>query len=404
MNVSPQSRLTPVRLVFRPDREGYIVEDVGTGEFYEMPRLCVLALEQLAAGKTIGAVEAELAARFPEEDVDMIGFAGQLLELGLVADLDGIAVKGANDGRIREAKPESGERHGRERIAKYALSPPMLAFYAAVVVANASLLVARPELLPRLSDAFPFASVALSSLTWLALSLVLIFLHELGHMTALRVHGLPARLGIGHRFVLVVVETEMSGVWRLDRKRRYAAFLAGIGVDQLVLLLALSVQAALPPETVGGVAGKLAALAVLDLTVKLAYQMCFFMKTDLYYVVEQATGCYNLMERSRDWLAGKLRGRDGEGSGKEREEPRAVRLYAAFYVFGYALQIGLIVFVFGPQLIAALSTAWRRLGESPAGAPFWDGVVFLAEFALFAGLLLRSWVRERREARAGRSA
>jgi len=313
-------------------------------------------------------------------------------------------VKGENDGHIREEKLESGERHGRERVATFLLSPPMLAVYAAVVVANVSLFVLRPELLPRFRDAFPFESVALSSLTWLALSLALIFLHELGHMMALRIHGLPARLGIGHRFVLVVVETEMSAVWRLDRKRRYAAFLAGIGVDQLVLLLALSVQAALPPEGAEGAARKLAALAVLDLTVKLAYQMCFFMKTDLYYVAEQATGCYNLMERGRDWLAGKLRGRDGEGAGKTREEPRAVRLYAVFYVLGYALQIGLIVFVFGPQLITALSTAWRRLGESAAGAPFWDGVVFLAEFALFAGLLLRSWVRGRREARAGRSA
>ena len=44
-------------------------------------------------------------------------------------------------------------------------------------------------------------------------------------------------------------------------------------------------------------------IIVLDIFIKFIYQCCFYMKTDVYYVVENVTGCYNLMESGKIYLS-----------------------------------------------------------------------------------------------------
>ncbi|PYI54488.1 PqqD family protein [Paenibacillus flagellatus] len=413
MNVTKESRVVPVELTVRPDRGGFIVEDARTGDYYEMPEPAVEALRRMREGGTLGEIGAELAGRYPDEEIDMVGFAGQLFELGLVAQVDGTAIgNGRPDGESEASAAIEGGVAGRNRrerggflwipqsFARLWVHPAVRAIAAAAVCANIALIAAKPELLPRYRDAFPFESMALNGVTWLVVSLALVLLHELGHIMALRAYGLPAKLGIGHRTIFVVLETEMDGIWRLEPKQRHVAYLAGMGADQLVLLLALAVQAAYPGE--GGWALKLAAFAAMDLFVKTLFQCCLFMKTDLYYVLENGTGCYNLMERSRRWLAVTLGGGSDGGRGADKE-PRAVRLYAVLLVAGYAFQLGLLAFYFAPQLIASAAAVVPHLADWDGGAAFWDAVVFVLEFALAAGLLVYSWRKQRGGGAASRS-
>lgn len=399
MKVTLQSTITPVELIVRPDRQDYIVEDAATKEYYEMTELCVEALKRMSEGKTLDAIQSELVSRYPGEEVDLLGFAEQLLELRLVAELDGNV--------LRTEKAEEGEAASRKRdsfgwispsLAKLWFHPVLRWLYVLAIAAIVGLLAAKPELFPRYGDVFLFDSMVANSLLWLGLSFVLLMLHEFGHIVAIRSFGLPAKLGIGHRFVFVVFETEMDDVWRLTPKQRNRAFLAGMGVDLLMLLLCLIVQAAAPGDP--GFAQRLAAFAALDLVVKLAFQCCFYMKTDLYYVVENATGCYNLMERSRSLIQGKLRRRNG-GEAGGAEEPRAVRWYSVFYVAGYALNIVLIVFVFAPQLIVSLTTVLPWLAVPGETGRFWDAVVFVAEIAGLGALLLYAWRKSKRAATGG---
>jgi hypothetical protein len=385
-----------VELVIRPDRQGYIVEDAAAQEYYEMSELCVVALQRMREGGTMEAIAAELSARYPDDEVDMIGFAEQLLELKLVAELDGISVPGT-DAQRKSAGASAARKYGgfqwiSESFARLWFHPLMRLFYISAIVANVTLFIVKPDLFPQYRDVFLFDSMALNSLSWLFISFALLLLHELGHITAVRSFGLPAKLGIGHRFIFVVFETEMDGVWRLKPKQRNRAYLAGAGVDQLMLLLCLSIQLAQPGEP--GVAAKLAALAALDLFVKLVFQCCFYMKTDLYYVVENGTGCYNLMERSRAWLLAKLRG--GGGLPAQAAEERAVRWYAVFYAAGYVFSLGMVAIFFAPQLFVSMATVVPRLGNPGAGASFWDAVVFVTEVVGLAALLLYSWRKNRR--------
>lgn len=398
MNITPQSRLTPVELIIRPDRQGYIVEDAAARDYYEMPELCVQALRRMREGWTVAAIEEELKARFPGEEVDVAGFAEQLLDMRLVAELDGMPLRGGKGPEAEQAAPpekkSAGFRWIPQSFARLLFHPALRFVYALAIMANVALLAAKPDLFPRYQDVFLFDSMVLNSVCWLGVSFLLLLLHELGHIAAVRSFGLPARLTIGHRFLFVVFETEMEGIWRLAPKQRNTAFLAGMGVDQLLLLGCLLAQAAFPGEP--GFLARLAAFAALDLVVKLAFQCCFYMKTDLYFVVENATGCYNLMERSRGWLLERLSGSGRTAGGAKRtEEPRAVRWYAAFYAAGFALNLALVAVYFAPQLVVSVKTVVPWLANPGETARFWDAVVFLAELVGFAALLVYAWNRNR---------
>lgn len=385
----PESRVTPVPLIIRQERNGYMVEDPKTADFYEMPKVCVAALELMQAGGTLAEIGERLAAQFPEEDIDMPGFVRQLLELNLVEEIDGVRLR-------REQAAGHSDRPGNfswlpEAVARIFLHPAVRLLAWGALLSNAALLLIRPELIPHFRDVFLFESMALNSVSWMGLSFVLLMLHELGHLLAVRSFGLPARLGIGRRFLFVVIETEMVGVWRLEPKQRSRAYLAGMGVDQLLLLCALLAQLALPDQVL---AVMLAKLAALDLMIKLAFQCCFYLKTDLYYVLENRSGCYNLMERSRAWLGAQLFRNRLNGLEAERE-PVVVKMYAVFYVAGYGCLLALIVFYFAPQFAAALSVTISRLADPGSGAPFWDALVFAGQLVVTAGLLTYAWRRQR---------
>ncbi|WIY61684.1 hypothetical protein [Bacillus arachidis] len=74
---------------FQKDQKNYIVKDTITGEKYEMPPLCVDALAMMRDGFLLGEIEEKLKEEYPKEEVNILEFARQLLELELVGMVDG---------------------------------------------------------------------------------------------------------------------------------------------------------------------------------------------------------------------------------------------------------------------------------------------------------------------------
>lgn len=67
--------------------------------------------------------------------------------------------------------------------------------------------------------------MVLNILIYLSISLVLIFIHEFGHILAIRAHDLPAKLSIGNRLLFIVFETDLTQAWKLDQKREISCIL-----------------------------------------------------------------------------------------------------------------------------------------------------------------------------------
>ncbi|EJV75005.1 hypothetical protein EJ131_11345 [Bacillus mycoides] len=74
---------------FRKEQKNYIVKDTITGETYEMPPLWIDALAMMRDGFLLGEIEAKLKEEYPAEEVNMVAFTRQLLELELVEMVDG---------------------------------------------------------------------------------------------------------------------------------------------------------------------------------------------------------------------------------------------------------------------------------------------------------------------------
>jgi hypothetical protein len=233
---------------------------------------------------------------------------------------------------------------------------------------------------------------------WMALTFVLVLIHEMGHILAIRSFNLPTKLEIGHRLFLIVFETDMSAVWKLPSKDRNKLYLAGLCFDTFIIFIAFIGQLTFSiasPMILG-----ILRIIVLDTFIRMVYQLCVYMKTDLYYVIENNTGCYNLMENAqqllRDYFG--LKAKDpAPGEVVFESEKRTVLWYSIFYMVGVALTIFLYLFFYIPQLIYALKRILPGLQATTTSLTFWDSAVFVLQILIGFVLLVYSWIKKYRK-------
>jgi putative peptide zinc metalloprotease protein len=389
MDISYETQVSLHSMKIREDLKHYIVEDEATGNFYEMPKVCIIAIELINQGKPIGEIEKFLINEFPGEEINLLAFVNQLIELELVNEVNGEPIT-----RCLDSKMYSGFFWIPKNLAQFFFNSISSKLYFLLLIASAGLILFQPDLFPRYSDLFPFNLMFQNVVVLLLVSFFLIILHEFGHVLAVRSEGLPAKIEIGHRLFLVVLETDMSQVWKLPAERRNKLYLAGIYFDFVVLFLALLAQIFTSEDSL--ITGLLK-LVVLDTFIRLVYQAAVFMKTDLYYVLENKTGCYNLMENGRNFLARWLPFLGVPDTETFAGEEKFVRRYAVFYLSGILLTIVITAYYYIPQMIFAVNEIMLPGFLEPiTSIRFWDSVVFLLQIVLVLGLLLYSWSKKYR--------
>lgn len=389
MNLSYESKVFLRPLTIRKDKKHYIVEDVGTSEFYEMPKVCIDAIELLNQRKQLDSIEKILISQYPEEEINMVAFIAQLLELDLVDELDGEKIK-----RDSMTKEDSGFSWLPQTIGHFFFNPISSKVYFLLLLASAGLILFNRHLFPRYSDLFVFDLMFQNIVTLLVVSFLLVILHEFGHVLAVRSEGLPAKIEVGNRLFFVVLETDMSQVWKLPSEKRNKLYLAGMNFDIVVLFLALLAQIFVSESSL---ATGLLRLVVLNTFIRLLYQTAIFMKTDLYYVLENKTGCYNLMENGRNFLAKWLPFLMVPETETFEGEERIVRRYACLYLAGILLTFLITAYYYIPQIMFAVNEIMLPGFLEPiTSIRFWDSVVFMLQIVLVSGLLLYSWSKKYR--------
>jgi putative peptide zinc metalloprotease protein len=384
-----ETHVTLKQLAIRKDQKHYIVEDVLDGEFYEMPEVCIFAIELINQKKTLDEVERALIVKYPDEEIEILDFVSQLLELNLISELDGKEILSSS-----VQKNHLGYSWLPETLGRFFFNPMSSKVYFLLLIASTGLILFNLDLFPRYSDLFAFDLMFQNVLALLVISFFLVILHEFGHVLAVRSEGLPAKIEVGNRLFFVVLETDMSQVWKLPAEKRNKLYLAGMNFDIVVLFLALSAQlfASENALTMG-----VLKLVVLNTFIRLIYQAAVFMKTDLYYVIENKTGCYNLMENGRNFLARWLPFLSVPETETFAGEEKFVRRYAGFYLSGILLTLLITAYYYIPQLIFAVNEIMLPGFLEPiTSIRFWDSVVFLLQILLVSGLLIYSWTKKYR--------
>ncbi|PEQ84739.1 hypothetical protein CN481_22505 [Bacillus sp. AFS006103] len=386
MVISANSNLTLVPIKIRKEKKHFIVENINSGEFFEMPKVCIDAIDLINNGESLEIVEQQLRVKYPKEKVDLIDFAEQLLELNLIAEIDGVRV--VTKVKIKENLGFVGIS---PKMGKFFFNKVALLFYVALFMLNLFLLLSHPSLFPHYKDLFVFDYMVLNIPTWIILTFCTVLIHEFGHILAMRAQNLPTKLEVGHRLFLVVLETDMSSVWKLPSKDRNVLFMAGICFDTVILSIALISQLIVPNGS--GIFLSIMNIIVLDTFIRMIYQLCIYMKTDLYYVFENVSGCYNLMENAQQAIKEKISFLKVP-SIKEvtfEGERRIVNLYSVFYALGVALTVSLYTFFYIPQLLFAWKKILPGFSEGPTSLPFWDAILFTLQILIGFMLLFYSW-------------
>lgn len=345
-------RLQPLTYVAEGD--GVLVGRPDTGSYGVFPPAGADLLRSLEAGATLetGALQWQEQTG---EQLDIADFVAILEDLGFMLADDEVRTERA---QVRW-----------QRLARVLFSAPLWALYAAVVAGGLAAMVVDPGLRPSYRDFFFTSQIALIPLVLALLQMPLLLLHEAYHALAARRLGLPSKLGIGRRFYYLVAETRLNSLYSVPRTQRYLPFLAGsvvdaVGVGAFTILSAAASHWGAPPW-LSGLALALAFSGVL----RILWQFLFYLETDLYFVVNAATGCSDLhgaaKHRLRGWLRSVLRRPAGQADGEWSDHDlAAARWYAPVVVVGYGLSLLILLLVALPAAVRFLTIVVHRLDGS----------------------------------------
>jgi hypothetical protein len=159
-----------------------------------------------------------------------------------------------------------------------------------------------------------------------------------------------------------------------------------------------------------GPARGLAVAALLSL-LQLPFQFLVFMRTDLYFVIQDLTGCRNLHEDSRAFLRHVMRRALAFGSAGHHGRPslpidpvasmrpgerRAVRIYSCVQAVGTILCLAALITVTLPADVAVLLRSTRQLLRSHSVFGFVDAATAISMLIGIQALWVWAKWRKRR--------
>lgn len=386
MNITLHSRISIVSIEIHKDKKNYIVEDKLTGEFFEMPEICIEAINMINQGLLLVEIESTLLGKFPKDEVEIVDFANQLFELGLIDQIDGEKIE-----RKQISKEPPRMLWVSPKLGRFFFNKFTVLLYSLILVLNIVIFIVHPSLFPHRDDIFVFEIMVVNVIFWMAFSFLFVLIHEFGHVLAIRAHNLPTKMEIGHRMFFVVLLTDMSSIWRLPTKERNILFLAGLYFDSILLFLALITQLFFPNSS-NFIIG-LVQLATFDIVLRMIFQCCIYMKTDLYYVFENVSGCYNLMENAKQAISKRLSFLRLQQMDEVifSGEKRIVSFYTLLYFLGFIITIFIYFNYYIPEIIHVGEQILPGFVNPPTSLLFWDAVVFSLQVSIFIILLLYSW-------------
>jgi putative peptide zinc metalloprotease protein len=374
-------------------RDRYMIEIEGQSEFFELEKPGFEAIERLASGESIEEVQLALQGRYPEEEIEMTPFIQQLIEMGIVVSIDGQTLHTKQE----EAKLKRGFLWIPVSLGRVFFHPITLCVYAGLLLFNLYHFMTAPHRFPSYVDLFPYSLLSANLITWLLLSLALLLIHEVGHVLALRSFDLPGGWRISNRLFFIVMETEMREIWRLPVRSRNIPYLGGMCMDQVVLFILLQVGNGLDASNTLMLG--VVKIAIFQIVMMTIFQFMLFMKTDMYYVLENITGCHNLMENMKAWLKAKISG-NLDALALFRGELRMIKVYSVIYVIGMCGMGGIFAAYYAPQMVYMISSSIGQLSNSRSSWQAIDSsmilLLVLAQVILLLYIWLSKWGKSRK--------
>jgi hypothetical protein len=347
--------------------------------FVEVPSVAITAIK-MTRGRSLGAAR-EALLRETGADIDIVDFVNTLSESGVL--------------ERQGPDPNLWDRIQPARV-QWIFSRWLALPYLFLVATAAVALAWVPSSRPRYGNLAWSGNTAAALATFFVATWLLVFLHELCHIVAARSLGIQARLSLGTRMQFLVAQTDVSGVWAVERNRRYRVYLAGLVAD--IALAAVFVCLAAWVWPTGAPSRLVGALLIIKLS-QIAWQFLVFTRTDLYYTIANLVGSRNLLADADTYLHSRLPRRgSGEATPPVADVSRAVRIYAYVLILGRLAALAFFCLYTVPVTVTFCREAIPELSTWPSLSSL-NGFVTLAVLAfgwmMFAVTFLRQYARRR---------
>jgi len=328
-------------LNIRQENSEYLVGVRGCKSYLCISEAGMQAIRLLRGGLAVGVVNQRLADALGTARVTLVPLLEKLLAAGAIQSIGGQKLQRLGrlqDGPLMSMRPD--------RIS-WLFSKPAAAAYAILMGIALALLVFAPWPLLRPSQLAGMPYSVLATLC-IVVALANAVKHEMAHALAAWSSGISTRFSIGHRFLFPVLQTDLTDLWVVDRKRRYIVYAAGMISDLLtlaVLVIAACCTAWLQSRKISWLpASQLItffSVAFFVIASNILWQGNIFVRTDLYYILANALNCRNLHGDAAAYLrsiAGKLFIRHrGSGGATSAPPPFVIKAYAFVVVAGYTI-------------------------------------------------------------------
>lgn len=365
----------------REDADEWIVGRPDTGDFLAIPQEGMLAIRLLRSGSTVPETRSRIRAR-TGRDMDVAGFVRALGAAGMVVSIDGRTVAS------KTAPPPTFPRIRPEHV-RWALSPLLHGVLLALGAVGLVVAVLQPGVIPRWGDVLWSDRGTLVLLTQAMMAWLVLFGHEMAHLLTARAAGVPGWIRLGTRLQFLTMQTDVSGVWLSDRRTRMIVYFAGIELGMALYGACLAGMA---------IFGKnpLVAVLVLNGLLNVGYEFLVFMRTDVYFALQDLTGCRNLYGDASAYLrhlGARLIGRRPPNplAGLRATERRVSRAYAVLLVVGTGGCLVLAYYVYTRVIWVLLYRAVVELGGSAGWPGVADGMVTLVVVGGVQVLWVKAW-------------
>ena len=230
----------------------------------------------------------------------------ELLEetLVLIEQLQGYGfIQSINDFKLQvDSRIKKETLKSKSAFLKIVFSIQAMSLYFFILSVGIALIINNPnKYFPRSKDVFWNPSTSVSLITFFVVSLIMLFKHELAHLFSALEFGIKGKIQLSRRMFYLVAETSIEDIYKLPLKKRLIIYLSGIASDGVVLGICMLLM-----HFVDMGVFSLNELSILFLKqvvyvswISILWQFRFFMKTDIYAIFEDISGCDELLDLAK---------------------------------------------------------------------------------------------------------
>lgn len=294
-------------------------------EYVACSKTLIDILDLVGSGLTVSQVASKLDLT---EDVVMEGIRN-------------LSNNGFLNSETLSAADSSPKKLHLPRPVKYLkiLSTLLLSLLAVSIVVILYTFMFYPQALPTFDNFFWSKRISIDLLTFVLFSVVTLLFHEFSHFVFAKAEGLDSSFSISNRLNYLVVETSLKDVYLLNRKDRILIYLAGISIDVITITPCLALIIYL--YSVGDPSSNLSLILLSKQFIivqisSILWEFLIYMKTDIYFVLENILGTYNLIDFSKNLLSNVFKNKNLWNGMEDirKKERRTIFIYSIVFILG----------------------------------------------------------------------